>query len=60
MTGIIAKSADVMKAMNNLIRLPELNNIMMTMSREMEKVSILAVYNMQNIYYWKIFGLVEN
>jgi len=51
MTGIIAKSADVMKAMNNLIRLPELNNIMMTMSREMEKVSILAVYNMQNIYY---------
>jgi hypothetical protein len=43
MTGLIAKSADVMRAMNNLVRLPELNNVMMTMSREMEKVSV---------YYW--------
>jgi charged multivesicular body protein 3 len=45
MTGLIAKSADVMRAMNNLVRLPELNNVMMTMSREMEKVSV---------HYWSM------
>eukprot|EP00029_Vermamoeba_vermiformis_P003437 TRINITY_DN13880_c0_g1_i1.p1 TRINITY_DN13880_c0_g1~~TRINITY_DN13880_c0_g1_i1.p1 ORF type:complete len:214 (+),score=66.14 TRINITY_DN13880_c0_g1_i1:104-745(+) len=41
MAGHIAKSAEVMKSMNNLIRLPELNNVMMTMSREMEKAGLI-------------------
>jgi len=32
------KSTEIMSGMNELVRLPELNKIMMDMSREMEKV----------------------
>jgi hypothetical protein len=36
--GVMQKSTQIMGAMNNLIRLPQLNQVMMTMAREMEKV----------------------
>jgi hypothetical protein len=38
LAGVLQKSTAVMAAMNQLIRLPQLNKIMMAMSREMEKV----------------------
>lgn len=41
LAGCIQKSAEVMKLMNNLIRLPQLNQVMMTMAREMEKAGLI-------------------
>jgi charged multivesicular body protein 3 len=41
MAGIMAKSTQVMAAMNQLIRLPQLNKVMMAMSREMEKAGLI-------------------
>lgn len=38
MSGAIQKSTDVMKAMQGLIRLPEIQASMMELSREMTKV----------------------
>jgi len=37
----LAQSTQVMKAMNNLVRLPELNATMMAMAREMEKTGLI-------------------
>jgi len=39
--GIMQKSTQIMTMMNNLIRLPQLNKIMMTMAREMEKAGLI-------------------
>ncbi len=39
MSGSIAKSTDVMKAMQGLIRIPEIQGAMMDLSREMSKVN---------------------
>ena len=36
--GVLQRSTQVMAMMNNLIRLPQLNKVMMAMAREMEKV----------------------
>jgi len=41
LSGIMAKSTQVMAAMNNLVKLPQLNKIMMAMSREMEKAGLI-------------------
>ena len=38
MAGSISKSTDVMKAMQNLIRIPEIQASMMELSKEMAKV----------------------
>ena len=37
--GAMAKSAQMMKMMNSLVRLPQLRDTMMAMSKEMMKVS---------------------
>jgi len=39
--GIMQKSTQVMAMMNNLIRLPQLNKVMMVMAREMEKAGLI-------------------
>ncbi|EFA79153.1 SNF7 family protein [Heterostelium album PN500] len=39
--GHLAKSTEVMKMMNNLIKLPELNKVMMAMGQEMMKAGII-------------------
>jgi len=41
LAGVMQKSTQVMGMMNSLIRLPELNKVMMTMSREMEKAGLI-------------------
>lgn len=38
MAGSISKSTDVMKAMQNLIKIPEIQSSMMELSKEMAKV----------------------
>ena len=38
MAGAIGKSTDVMKAMQNLIKVPEIQQTMMELSKEMAKV----------------------
>ena len=38
MAGAIEKSTDVMKGMQNLIRVPEIQQSMMELSKEMSKV----------------------
>ena len=43
MAGAISKSTDVMKAMNNLVKIPEIRDAMMELSREMTKVIFLCV-----------------
>ena len=40
MAGSIAKSTEVMKAMQNLIKVPEIQASMMELSKEMSKVSV--------------------
>ena len=44
MAGSISKSTDVMKAMQNLIKVPEIQSSMMELSKEMAKVG-LATYD---------------
>jgi len=39
--GVMQRSTQVMAMMNNLIRLPQLNKVMMAMSREMEKAGLI-------------------
>jgi len=39
--GNLAKSTDIMKMMNDLIKLPELNKVMMAMGSEMTKAGII-------------------
>jgi len=41
MAGTLKKSADIMTMMNNLIRLPEMQQVMMVMAREMEKAGLI-------------------
>jgi len=41
MAGCIKKSGDIMKMMNHIVRLPELQQTMMTMAREMEKAGLI-------------------
>ena len=43
MAGAISKSTDVMKAMNNLVKIPEIRDAMMELSREMTKVNIFVL-----------------
>ena len=43
MAGAISKSTDVMKAMNNLVKIPEIRDAMMELSREMTKVIFLCL-----------------
>ena len=40
MAGAIGKSTEVMKAMQNLIRVPEISQSMMELSKEMAKVHV--------------------
>lgn len=40
MAGSISKSTDVMKAMQNLIKVPEIQSSMMELSKEMAKVRV--------------------
>jgi charged multivesicular body protein 3 len=40
MQKTLGKSAQIMAMMNQLVKLPQLNQVMMAMSREMEKVMI--------------------
>lgn len=37
----MAKSTQIMTAMNNLVRLPQLNKVMMAMAREMQKAELI-------------------
>lgn len=39
MAGAISKSTDVMHAMNDLVKLPEIRAAMMDLSKEMSRVS---------------------
>jgi len=39
--GVMQKSTQIMGYMNNLVRLPQLNQVMMVMSREMEKAGLI-------------------
>jgi len=39
--GVMQKSTQIMSAMNNLIKLPQLNQVMMAMGREMEKAGLI-------------------
>ncbi len=39
MSGAISKSTDVMKAMQGLVKVPEIQGAMMDLSREMQKVN---------------------
>jgi len=39
--GALKKSSEIMTMMNNLVRLPELQHMMMTMAREMEKAGLI-------------------
>jgi len=39
--GVMQKSTQVMAAMNGLIKIPQLNQVMMTMAREMEKAGLI-------------------
>lgn len=41
MAGTMKKSAEIMAMMNNLVRLPELQGMMMAMAREMEKAGLI-------------------
>jgi charged multivesicular body protein 3 len=41
MAGTLKKSTEIMTMMNNLIRLPELQHMMMAMAREMEKAGLI-------------------
>ena len=41
MVGCMQKSTDVMKSMQNLIRLPELNRVAQELSKEMTKLGII-------------------
>jgi len=41
MSGMLQRSTQIMGAMNNLIRLPQLNQVMMTMAKEMEKAGLI-------------------
>lgn len=41
MSGAIEKSTDVMKAMQGLVRIPEIQASMMELSKEMSKVSYM-------------------
>lgn len=41
LSKVIAKSTQIMGFMNSLIRLPELNKVMMAMAREMEKAGLI-------------------
>ena len=43
MAGAIGKSTEVMKAMQNLVKVPEIQQSMMELSREMAKVSQLSI-----------------
>jgi hypothetical protein len=38
MVGAMKRSADIMRNLNNIVRVPELQMTMMTMAKEMEKV----------------------
>ena len=38
--GCLSKSTDVMKSMQQLVKLPEIQQTMMEMSKEMTKVSV--------------------
>ena len=52
--GSLSKSADVMKAMNQLIKVPEIQKTMQEMSKEMMKVCTL---NFCNIHLYIQCGL---
>jgi charged multivesicular body protein 3 len=41
LAGVMQKSSVVMAAMNNLVKLPQLNQIMVSMAREMEKAGLI-------------------
>ena len=41
MAKTMQKSAQIMGFMNQLVRLPQLNKVMMTMAREMEKAGLI-------------------
>jgi len=41
MTQVMQKSTQVMAAMNNLVRLPQLSKVMVAMSREMQKAGLI-------------------
>lgn len=52
--GSLSKSADVMKAMNQLIKVPEIQKTMQEMSKEMMKV---CTSNFCNIHFYIQYGL---
>jgi len=39
--GMMAKSTQIMGLMNNLVKLPQINQVMMAMAREMEKAGLI-------------------
>jgi len=39
--GMLAKSTQIMGLMNNLVKLPQINQVMMAMAREMEKAGLI-------------------
>jgi division protein CdvB (Snf7/Vps24/ESCRT-III family) len=41
LAGVLQKSTEVMKAMNNLMKLPQLSQTLTTMAREMEKAGLI-------------------
>jgi len=39
--GVMQKSTQIMGIMNNLVKLPQINQVMMSMAREMEKAGLI-------------------
>ena len=51
------KSAEVMKSMQMLVRVPEINATSRELSKEMMKVSTEAVYKWFGVYFFVVLGL---
>ena len=47
LSGSLQKSTDVMKSMNNLMKVPEIRQTMMEMSKEMMKASLPLEFNVR-------------
>ena len=52
--GSLSKSADVMKAMNQLIKVPEIQKTMQEMSKEMMKVCTSKFCNIHLYTVWTV------
>ena len=57
--GCLSKSTDVMKSMQQLVKMPEIQKTMMEMSKEMMKVNI-NIYITKKVYNINISPFYQN